>query len=213
PQYPCQVLDESAPGAEYRVPHYLLGQNSYLMEDALKYRMPIEALRGGAETTYPEWRAIAKTLPLPTTEPKFTPVYKDASTRVAEQADTQPKSPPNYDKVEALHVAGNVYMIGGAGGNVAVSSGGDGIILVDSGAAQATAKLLQAIQRTAETPNLGERPDSASPFGDTWQVTHAFRNPMIRMIINTNHDPDHVGGNANVRKSPLFRPFGDDGGG
>jgi glyoxylase-like metal-dependent hydrolase (beta-lactamase superfamily II) len=213
PQYPCQVLDEIPSGSEYRVPHYLVGQNPYLMEDALKYRMPVEALRGGAKETYPEWWPTARTLSPPPTEPKFMPVYNDASTHIAERADAEPKSAPAYDKVEPLHVAGNVYMIGGAGGNVAVSSGGDGVILVDSGAAEASTKLLGAIARIAEMSKSTDRPDSASPFGDTWQVTHAFRGPMIRMIINTNDNSDHVGGNLNIRKSLLFQPFGDEGGG
>ena len=213
PQYPCQVLDDRAAGAEYRVPHYLLGQNPYLTEDAVKYRMPVEALRGGAEKNYPEWRATARKLVPPTAEVKLTPVYNDASTRIAERAATQPKPVPTYDQVEWLHAAGNVYMIGGAGANIAVSAGGDGIFLVDSGAAEASPKVLDAIQRIAEISRTAERPDSASPFGDTWQATHAFRNPIIRMIINTDDDLDHVGGNANVRKSPLFRGFGVEGGG
>ena len=49
---------------------------------------------------------------------------------------------PAYDKVEALHVAGNVYLIAGAGGNIAVSAGGDGIVMVDSGAAAASERVL-----------------------------------------------------------------------
>jgi cyclase len=212
PQYPCQVLDDRAPDAEYRVPHYLLGENPYLTEDGVKYKMPIAALRGGAEATYPEWRAAGSKLSPPAAEYKLTPVYNDASTRVAERADAQARRAPTYDKVEALHVAGNVYMLGGAGGNIAVSAGGDGVILVDSGAAEASGKVLEAIRRIAEVPRPAERPDSASPFGDTWQATHAVRDPMIRMIINTNDSPDHVGGNANIRRSPLFRPFGADAG-
>jgi cyclase len=213
PQYPCQALDERDPGAEYRVPHYLLGENPYLTEDATKYRMPIEAMRGGAEKTYPEWRSVAVKLPLPAAGVSLKPVYNDASTHVAERADAQAKRAPIYDKVEALHASGDVYMIGGAGGNIAVSAGGDGIIMVDSGAAEASEQVLAAIRRVSEVLKPAERADSASPFGDTWQATHAYRDPVIRMIINTSDGPDHVGGNANLRRSPLFRSFGNEGGG
>jgi glyoxylase-like metal-dependent hydrolase (beta-lactamase superfamily II) len=31
---------------------------------------------------------------------------------------------------------------------------------------------------------------------------------MIRLIINTTSSPDHVGGNANIRRSPMFRLLG-----
>ena len=48
-----------------------------------------------------------------------------------------PNARPAMTNVEPLHVAGNVYMIAGAGGNIAVSIGGDGVIMVDSGAAAA----------------------------------------------------------------------------
>jgi glyoxylase-like metal-dependent hydrolase (beta-lactamase superfamily II) len=210
PQYPCQALDERIPGTEYRVPHYLLGENPYLTEDAPKYRMPVEALRGGAEKNYPAWREIGNKLSPPPdkTAPAFTPVYSDASTHVAERADAQPKRASSYDKIESLHAAGNVYMVAGAGGNIAVSVGGDGVLLVDSGAAPASAKVLDAIHKIAETWRPLDRPDSASPFGDTWMATHSFRDPIIRMIINTSDAPDHVGGNENVRKSPLFGGFG-----
>lgn len=209
PQYPCQPEDEQEPSAGYRVPHYLIGENPYLTEDAVKYKVPIEATRGGAETTYPEWRSVLAKLSPPTAQSQLKPVYNDASTKIAERADAQPKPAPKYDSVEALHVAGNVYMLGGAGGNIALSIGGDGIVMVDSGAAAASDRVLAAVRHAAETLKPAERPDSASPYGDTWQATHAFRDPTIRMIINTNDSEDHVGGNANVRMSPLFRPLAD----
>lgn len=209
PQYPCQPEEEQTPGAGYRVPHYLVGENPYLTEDAVKYRVPIEATRGGAETTYPEWRSILAKLSPPTAQSQLKPVYNDASTKIAERADSEPKRAPSFDPVEALHVAGNVYMVGGAGGNIAVSVGGDGIIMVDSGAAPASDKVLSAIRHVSEVLKPADRPDSASPFGDTWQATHAFRDPAIRMIINTNDSADHVGGNASIRTSPLFHPLAD----
>ena len=207
PAYPCQAEDEQPAGTKYRVPHYEVGENPYLTEDAVKYKVPAEGERGGAETTYPEWRVIGLKLSPPTAQYALKPVYKDASTRVAELADAQPKRPPTYGKVEALHVAGDVYMLGGAGGNIAASVGGDGVIMVDAGATQASEKVLETIRRIAEVLRPPGSPDSASPFGATWQVTHAFPEPVIRMIINTNDSPDHTGGNANIRMSPMFRPI------
>jgi cyclase len=210
PQYPCQPEEESTPGiVGYRVPHYPAGENPYLTEDAVKYKVPIQATRGGAETTYPEWRSVLAKLAPPTAQSQLKPVYNDASTKIAEHADVEPKRAPTYDSVEALHVAGNIFLVGGAGGNIAVSVGGDGIILVDSGAAAASDKVLAAVRHVSEVLKPADRPDSASPFGDTWQATHAFRDPAIRMVINTNDSPDHVGGNANIRKSPLFHPLAD----
>ena len=210
PPYPCQPeLDQ--PDSQYRVPHYLSGENPYLTESAVKYKTPLEGVRGGAETLYPEWRATGMNLSPPAAQFPLKPVYNDASTHIAERADAQPKLPPAYDKIEALHVAGNVYILGGAGGNIAVSVGGDGVVMVDSGAAQAGDKVLAAIRQLTQTPRPAELPDASTPFADNWQATHAFPEPSIRMVINTNDNPDHAGGNATIRTSSLFHPIGDQG--
>ena len=52
--YPCQpaVEVEREPGS---VPHYLPGQNPYLVDFAKKHNLPPEAARGGAETALPEF--------------------------------------------------------------------------------------------------------------------------------------------------------------
>ena len=212
PAYPCQPEDTQTGSGPFRVPHFLVGQNPFLTEVASRKGAPLEAVRGGAETLYPEWRAAGLKLSPPAAESAFKPVYKDASTRVAELADAQPKRPPAYDQVEMLHVAGNVYMLAGAGGNIALSVGEDGIVMVDSGAAAATDKVLAAARQVALIPRPADRPDGASPFGDTWQATHASPEPAIRMIINTSDDPDHAGGNAKIRTSPMFQPIGVEGG-
>lgn len=207
PLYPCQP-EEYQPGEKYRVPHYLVGENPYLTESAVKYRMPQEGTRGGAETTYPEWRAKGAALAPPEKQFEYKPEYTDASTRIAERAEAEPARAPSYDRVDTLHLSGNVYLIAGAGGNVTVSAGGDGVLLVDSGAAAAGDRVLAAIRQIAQTLRAPEPPEAASPYSSTWLATHAPTEPAIRFIINTSGSLDHVGGNAVIRKSPMFRLLG-----
>jgi glyoxylase-like metal-dependent hydrolase (beta-lactamase superfamily II) len=192
------------------VPHYLPGENPWLTETAFKFKAPLTAWRGYAEALYPEWYSIGKTLSPPAApDIVLNPVYKDESTRVAERADAQPRRETRYDNVEPLHVAGNVYLIAGAGGNIAASIGGDGVIMVDSGVGAASERVLEAIRHAGEILRPPQRPESASPFNSTWQATHAFAEPKIRMIINTSDSPDHVGGNASIRMSSMFGALGD----
>lgn len=207
PLYPCQP-EEYQPGERYRVPHYLPGENPYLTESAVKYRMPQEGARGGAETTYPEWRATGAKLAPPKEQYQYKPEYTDESTRVAERADAEPARTPSYDRIDTLHVAGNVYLIAGAGANIAVSAGGDGVLMVDSGVAAASERVLAAIRQIVQTLRPPEPPEATSPYSNTWLVTHAPVEPAIRFIINTSGNADHVGGNPNIRKSPMFRLLG-----
>jgi hypothetical protein len=56
---PCEPVVEVArkPGT---VPHYLPGTNPFLKEVTNLYNIPMEAVRGGAETMYPEYRKKLK---------------------------------------------------------------------------------------------------------------------------------------------------------
>ena len=74
--------------------------------------------------------------------------------------------------LETIQIRPNVYVVFGAGSNVTVHVGEDGVILVDSGATPMADKLLEAVKAITKQP--------------------------IRMIINTNADADHVGGNDKV---------------
>jgi hypothetical protein len=47
------------------VPHHLPGTNPFLTEFATKYRMPVAASRGGAETMYPEYQKKMAAMPIP----------------------------------------------------------------------------------------------------------------------------------------------------
>lgn len=52
--YPCGIVQEIDREAG-EIPHYLPGTNPYTTEFAVRYRLPVEATRGGAETMYPEF--------------------------------------------------------------------------------------------------------------------------------------------------------------
>jgi len=213
PPYPCNPTQEEhlAGKNEYRMPHYLMGENPYLTEVAAKYKAPLEGVRGGAETTYPEWRAKGIALPIPAPGLTIKPTYTDASTKAAEMADAKPRTNPTYDKVEVVHASESVYMIAGAGGNIAVSSGADGVFLVDSGAAAATPKVLDAISQITNQIRTPDHPEGAVSAADFWQASHAYRPATIRMIINTSMKPEHTGGNGNVRDSKYFHGIGVEG--
>lgn len=79
---------------------------------------------------------------------------------------------PNFSEleVETLHVAGNVYMLAGAGANIAVQIGDEGTLVVDSGYAEMSGKVLAAIGALSPNP--------------------------IWTIINTTLADDHTGGNG-----------------
>jgi glyoxylase-like metal-dependent hydrolase (beta-lactamase superfamily II) len=66
-------------------------------------------------------------------------------------------------------------MIAGAGANIGVQIGDDGVVLVDTGSAEASDQVLAEIGKLTNKP--------------------------IRYIINSNGDPDHVGGNEKLSKA------------
>jgi glyoxylase-like metal-dependent hydrolase (beta-lactamase superfamily II) len=66
-------------------------------------------------------------------------------------------------------------MLAGAGGNIAIQLGEDGVLVVDTGRAPFGEKVLAAIRKLSDKP--------------------------IRIIINTNADADHTGGNEILAKA------------
>jgi cyclase len=80
----------------------------------------------------------------------------------------------DFSKVEvrATLVAGNIYMLQGAGGNIAASVGEDGIVLVDDEFAPLAPKIAAALKALGIT----DKP--------------------VRYVINTHYHFDHTGGNA-----------------
>jgi cyclase len=82
----------------------------------------------------------------------------------------------DFSKVEmkVSKVAGNVYMLDGAGGNIGASVGEDGIVIVDDQYAPLAEKIQAALKGITDKP--------------------------VRFIINTHYHGDHTGGNAYFQK-------------
>src|SRR5579864_2573726 len=82
----------------------------------------------------------------------------------------------DFSKVQmkVTKLAGNVYMLQGAGGNIGASVGDDGIVVVDDQYAPLADKIQAALKGITDKP--------------------------IRFIINTHYHEDHTGGNAYFQK-------------
>jgi len=78
----------------------------------------------------------------------------------------------DFSKVQmkVTQVAGNVYMLEGAGGNIGASVGDDGIVIVDDQYAPMADKIKAALKGITDKP--------------------------VRFVINTHYHEDHTGGNA-----------------
>ncbi len=78
-------------------------------------------------------------------------------------------------QVQPTKVAGNVYMLTGAGGNIGVSVGDDGIVIIDDQFAPLAPKIEAALKTITDRP--------------------------IRFILNTHYHGDHTGGNEHFGKT------------
>jgi cyclase len=77
-------------------------------------------------------------------------------------------------QIKVSKVAGNVYMLVGAGGNIGVSVGDDGIVIVDDQYAPLAERIQEALKGITDKP--------------------------VRFIINTHYHGDHTGGNEFFQK-------------
>jgi hypothetical protein len=64
PPYPCESVTEIDRPNSF-VPHHMPGQNPFLTDFAEKAHVPLVAIRGGAETMYPEYQQKISGLPRP----------------------------------------------------------------------------------------------------------------------------------------------------
>jgi len=63
--WPCEYVDEIVDRPHSVVPGYLPGKSPFEGDFAYRYGVPVEAARGGAETTYPEYQMKLRAMPKP----------------------------------------------------------------------------------------------------------------------------------------------------
>jgi hypothetical protein len=63
--WPCEYVDEILDRPHSAVPSYLPGKSPFEGDFAYRYGVPVDAAKGGAETTYPEYQIKLRTLPKP----------------------------------------------------------------------------------------------------------------------------------------------------
>jgi cyclase len=140
------VVDEIAGRRKGDVPHHLpdsAAARAAHTEYAAVHNLPVEAARGGAATTYPEYQVRLRQLR--TTPNSALPAAAPAATRAAAPASSA-------EGLQLVHVQGNVHLLTGAGANVTVQVGDEGVLVVDTGAPGTSAAMLAAIQRLTSKP-------------------------------------------------------------
>ena len=109
--------------------------------------IPEAAAKGGAQTTYPEYRLALNDA----TRSSYRPMNLSKSAVDVRKAVTAES--PRDGEVHVMPVQGNVYMLVVDGSNVAVSIGPEGALLVDTGSARMADKLLSTVRQTADHHN------------------------------------------------------------
>jgi glyoxylase-like metal-dependent hydrolase (beta-lactamase superfamily II) len=172
------VVDEVAGHPKGNVPHYLpgsAGARLKLTEFATKHGIPVEAVRGGAETIYPEYQLRLQQLMSRGNSTSNVPAPTRASS--TNSFRPRPPAPPNPrggDQVRLVPVQGNIHMLVGAGANIAVQIGDEGVLLIDTGARGLSDSVLAAIRQVTDKP--------------------------IRILVDSSVDEDHAGGNEEIAK-------------
>lgn len=169
------IADEIPERPKEYVPSYPLG--TVHTDFAEEMRIPVEGMRGGSETLYPEFipklRKLVEALPKEGTTTKAPargagPIVPGRG--AVESVGGHYTLPP--DQVEVLQVKPNLYMLVGDSGNVTVQVGPDGVLVIDAGARMAAPALVKAIRRISDEP--------------------------IRYLVNTNSSDASIGGNLAV---------------
>jgi len=194
---------ESGGSDPHFVPHLLPGEaESMLSWLEVEDWVPLEPVRGGVRTIYPEYRSTldgsvdVRDLDVPSSPSAFRPDEK-----IAAQG-------PRDGRVHVLPVQGNIYMLVVDGTNLTASVGREGVLLVNTGPAAMSGQVLETLNALSVQVAGGPRPNDCfglhcpqAPAGFTSpQMNAIISSPApprpLRYIINTSGAAHHTSGNG-----------------
>ena len=157
------------------MPHHLPGSPGARAQAdrvLVALRLPPDAARGGAATTYPEYQRDAEAA-----SPAGLRAIALRRRRrpVSGSFELQIERDTSDGRSDVVHVQGKVHMIVGDGGNIIVQAGDEGVLVIDTGLESRGDELLAAIRRISDKP--------------------------IRMVINTHVHADHTGANETLARA------------
>ncbi len=139
--YSCRPAAEILNRQRGFVPHYLPGTNPFLDNAIKRFQMPALALRGGAETMYPEFAQKMKGTP-----------GSESQHSDKRQNPRQQKNVVDDGQIHIFPVQGQVYLLTGAGANITVQVGDDAVLVVDAGESSMSDKVIDAIRQISNKP-------------------------------------------------------------
>ena len=144
--FACDDGEQILGRAPDQVPHHAFGGNPFVREFGDKYKVPLAAYLGGAETMYPDYGrrintlndadGVARTRPTPNVRP------------VSRAVDPE----PHDGEIHVWPIRNNISLLAGDDGNILVQVGDEGVFVVDGGSGRLAAKTVAAIQRLSDKP-------------------------------------------------------------
>src|SRR6478672_1166058 len=105
--FACDDGEQILGRAPDSVPNYLFGENPFVREFGEKYKVPLVAYLGGAETMYPDFASRLKTVTDADALSRTKPAPSSRTTRLA--VDPEPRD----DEIHVWPIRNNLYMLAG----------------------------------------------------------------------------------------------------
>ena len=145
--YACDDSEQVLDRPDDDVPNYLFGQQPFVREFAVRYKLPLAASLLGAVTMYPELSDAMRTASDASASSLLSPMPG------RKPETSQGGEPESRDgSIHILPIRDRMYMLVGDGANIVVQTGDQGTFVVDTGEGKLADKVLAAIRTLSPNP-------------------------------------------------------------